>query len=424
MLNFFAITLLLFSQGTPATTATTLPLEIQVPGVETPIIPEEYVLMPGDGLLVTVSGRVTYTYGATITYDGRIAISIPYLSAGQMESAAQKETTAIIDVVNISGLTIKEARDSLVKVFSRYFKDVKVKLTLTKFHIAVVFITGEVQKPGVYYTVPIVRVSHLITRAGGLTPLGSKKNIKIFRDDTLFATVDLENFEMKGDIASNPLIKSGDRINVPPRIGSVIVKGAVFGRGEYQIRYAALTVERERVSEGIYEWSPGERVSTMIEKAGGLAPWADLEAAYLERKGERTEEKVRIPLKLSEIIKNPNSPFNIELRDGDAIVVPSINSEVYVQGEVNSPKAYTFFPNSRASDYIGKAGGFTIFANTRRARIIRGNKKISLKGDPLIEPGDKIYVPRISVKWWQDYVAILTSLTPFAASVAYLLVAR
>ncbi len=417
------IILFLFFQAEislPISSSPSAPQEIL--GVETPIISERYVLMPGDGLLITVTGGITYSYDAVITYEGKITIQIPKSLFGPWErSLPQRE---IVDVINIHGLTLKEAQDSLTSVFSRYFKEVKIKLTLTNLRSIVVFVTGEVQNPGAYNASPVERVSHVILRAGNLTPLGSKRNIKLIRQDTLIIPVDLEKFETKGDISANPFLESGDRIYVPPRVGSVIVKGAVFGRGEYRIRYAVLTAERERISEGLYELSPGERVSDIIEKAGGVAPWADLDASYLERINRTTGEKVKIPLKISKILQDKNHPENIELRDGDAIIIPAIKSEVYVQGEVNSPGSYLFFPNNRASDYIGKAGGYTIFANRKKAYIQRGNKKISLKDDPIVEPGDKIFVPRLSFKWWQDYVTILAAFTPFAGSIAYLLLAR
>ncbi len=410
MLNLIYITLFLFSQSEAFSSAATQPSVSPLLGVEAPILSEEYILMPGDGLLVTLSGKITYSYNTAITYEGKVFITIPEVG--------------IVDAVKISGLTLKEGEDSLGRVFRRYYKEVKVKLTLTNLRSIVVFVTGEVLNPGSYNASPIERVSHVISRAGGLTPLGAKRNIKLFRKDNLFATIDLEKFEAEGDISNNPFLESGDRIHVPPRIGSVIVKGAVFGRGEYRLRYATLTGEREKLSEGAYELSPGERVSDLISRAGGITPWADLEAAYLERKERKTGEKAKIALRLSEIIENPNSPYNIELRDEDVIIVPSIKTDVYVQGEVTTPGSYSFFPNHRVSDYVGKAGGVTHYANWREGYIQRGTKRISLKDDPLIEPGDKIFIPRVSIKWWEDYVTILSAFSPFAASIAYLLIIK
>ncbi len=377
--------------------------------------------MPGDKVLVTITGQMPYSYEAVVTYEGKLPIQIPQLRFTSPEPSFP--TREVVDVVSIHHLTLKKAEDSLTRVFARYFKEAKVKLTLTALRSIVVFVTGEVQNPGAYNASPIERVSTIITRAGNLTPLGSKRNIKLIRSDTII-TVDLEKFETEGDIATNPFLESGDHIHIPTRIGSVIVKGAVFGRGEYRIRYAVLTAERERVSEGIYEILPGERVSNLIKRAGGIAPWADLEAGYLERIEKKTKEKVKIPLKLSEILEVKNSPEDIELWDGDVIVIPSIKSEVYVQGEVNSPGSYLFFPNHRALDYIGKAGGFTIFANRKRAYLQRGDKKIPLRDDPLIEPGDKIFVPRITFKWWQDYATILGAISPFFAGAIVSLIAR
>jgi protein involved in polysaccharide export with SLBB domain len=365
-------------------------------GVESPIISETYVLMPGDKLLVTVTGGVTYSYNTWITYEGKITVNIPQVD--------------VVDVVTVSGLTMQAAQDTLVRVMKRYFKDVAVKLTLTGLRSGIVFLTGEVENPGAYNASPVERVSQIIARAGGLSPLGSKSRIQLVRVGRLQSIVNIEKFEANGDLMANPFVESGDVIYVPPVEALVTVKGAVFGRGEYRLRTSALTTEKERMSEGIYELLPGEKVFDVISRAGGITPWADLSNSYVNRLvfgGNGLRKKIAIDLR--KVIYEQDTVNNISMMNSDVIVVPAFPTKVYVEGEVSQPASYDYLPNLRASEYIGMAGGPTNYGHMATGYIIRHGDRISLRGDPIVEAGDIVRVPRVGLKWWQDYVEIISS---------------
>ncbi len=365
-------------------------------GVESPIISETYVLMPGDKLLVTITGSVTYSYHTWITYEGKVTVNIPQVD--------------VVDVITVSGLTMQAAQDTLARVMRRYFKQVNIKLTLTGLRSGIVFLTGEVENPGAYNASPVERVSQIIARAGGLSPLGSKSRIQLIRVGRLQSVVNIERFESNGDLLANPFVESGDVIYVPPVEALVTVKGAVFGRGEYRLRTSALTTEKERMSEGIYELLPGENVFNIISRAGGITPWADLSGTYVERLvvgGNGLRKK--IPVDLRKVIYEQDSLNNIAMMNSDVLVVPAFPTKVYVEGEVTQPTSYDYLPNLRASEYIGMAGGPTYNGNVRAGHILRQGRRITLRSDPIVEPGDIVYVPRVGLKWWQDYVQILSS---------------
>ncbi|MDH5185570.1 MAG: SLBB domain-containing protein [candidate division WOR-3 bacterium] len=391
-------------------------------GIETPINPEEYVVMPGDNLLVTIMGKNTYSYNTFVTYEGKMTINIPM--AQITEAGLSKPYHEIIDAVGVSGLTLKQAQDSINIVFARYFKETKIKLTLTGIHTCIVFVTGEVEKPGAYNAFPTERISQVINRAGGVTPVGSKAKIRLLRNGQFYTEVNLEQFEINGDLTANPFIESGDIIFVPAVSAMVSVKGAVFGRGGSKLRTSALTTEKERISEGVYELTPGERVLDLINKAGGVTPWADLNATYIERLAFGSSERKKIPVDLNKILLENDQSANLEMMNADILVIPPINTLVYVEGEVDAPGSFFFTPNQRVSHYIGQAGGPTNYANLRRAYLKRENQKISILPDPITEPGDIIYVPRVSFKWWQDYVQVLSSIAiPLAVTVISVMLA-
>lgn len=395
-----------------------------VVGIESPIISEQYYLLPGDGLLVTITGKTNYSYNAYVTYEGKITISIPVGSTVTDKGLVMPKYD-VVDAIRVSGLSLKTAQDTLTTVFNRYLRDVSVKLTLISLRTGVVFVTGEVQNPGVYYASPVDRVSQLIYRAGGFTPIGSKSNVKLIRGSTEQSNINIEKFEMDGDLTGNPFVESGDIIVVPEVQGMVTVKGAVFGRGETKLRVSALTTEKERVSEGVYELNPQNKISDMITKAGGVTPWADLQAGYIERLETEKGGRIKIPIDLYGILFERDSTKNLIMRNGDILVIPPMNTLVYVQGEVSNPASFLFTPNLKSSDYIGQAGGPTHYANLKQGYIRRQNKKISIKNDPLVEPGDIIFVPRTTFKWWQDYATIISAIAiPIATALLYLRISQ
>jgi protein involved in polysaccharide export with SLBB domain len=386
---------------------------------EAPIIPEEYYLAPGDELLITITGKVNYSYSSQITYEGKLLLKLP---AGGISTSSGGVISRyeVVEAISVSGLRLTELEDTLTYYFSRYLKEVKVEVTLTNVRTGIVFVTGEVQRPGIYYATPFERVSVLIEKAGGVTAIGSKQNIKIIRKNQDTVRVNLEQFELTGGIENNPRVEISDVIYVPPVKGTATVKGAVFGRGEAKLRVSALTTEKERISEGVYELGENERISDLIFKAGGITPWADLVNSYIERFDPTKGVRIKIPIDLYKILFAHDSLSNLLIQNGDILVVPPQNTLVYVQGEVNRPGAFLFTPNLRCTDYIGQAGGPTHYANVRKIYINRQRKRISARSNPIVEPGDVIVVPRQTFKWWQDYATIISSIAiPVATALIY-----
>ncbi len=386
---------------------------LKLPGVESPIISDQYFLAPGDRLLVTVQGSVTYSYETVVTYEGKVNITIP----------VGENRQEVIDVVLVSGLTLAGAQDTLTTVMGRLFKSARVKLTLTGLRSGIVFVTGEVKSPGAYDALPVERVSQIITRAGGIAPLGTRTRIKLIRGGIVYSIVDIERFEVYGDLNANPYVQSGDVIQIPTVEGLVTVRGAVFGRGESRLRAPTTEspdVTRERNSEGIYELMPGARVSDVITQAGGITPWADLSHSYVDRLvvGGGGGRK-RVPIDLRRIIFEKDSAGDIDMANFDVVVVPAVDTLVYVEGEVTNPGPFPFYPGLRVSHYVGQAGGPTLNGRSRSVYVMRAGMHVPGRPDPVVEPGDIVIMPRIAVKWWQDYVTIASAV---AVPIASLLV--
>lgn len=402
ILIIFFISFSLYAQEEKLTTAGA---EFKMVGLEKPIIPEEYILMPGDAVLVTITGATNYSYETWITYEGKITIETPVTSI-PMAQGLYVPKYDVVAAVPIYNLTLNTAKDSLKKVFAKYFRNIDVDITLYRMRTFTVFVIGEVNKPGMVFARPIDRVSTVIDSVGNITAIGSYSKIELRRGGELFKLVDLDGFKRTGNTEVNPYVQDGDLIYVPRMEKSVIVIGAIFGKREYEERTSEIKTIREelatpgeKTSKGLYELIEGETVSDIIAKAV-IAPWADLTSVYIER------EDKKIKINLTHVFADENSEENILMEDGDVLNIPSINAVVYVEGRVVNPGCFNFQPNLRASDFIGLAGGPLPEASMSGAYVKRGRKKISIKKDPVIEKEDRIFVPRQIFKFWQDYVEI------------------
>jgi|GEM_PF-511577 len=393
-LSFFAFLLIAQEMNPEAASATK-----DITEYPKPLVTDQYMLMPGDSLLVTITGATNYSYITGVTYEGKITLNMPVTSVPTMQGTYLPQYD-VVAAIPIYGLSIQTARDSVAKGFSKYLRNIEVDLTLLGMRQFDVLVVGEVVNPGIVQALPISRVSSVIDQAGGINAIGSRAMIELRRRGKFHAPVNLTEFDRSGNTRTNPYVQDGDVIIVPQMEQSVVVKGAVFGKREYELRVAQLTAARERSSEGLYELLVGERIADLIIKAGGLTPWADPLRTYVERENEK------LYVNLTEILADADSPQNLRLQHGDVIVVPSVNSVVYVQGQVVSPGSFPFQPNLRASDYIGIAGGPLGDASMGSAYVKRGTKKIDASDEPLIEEGDVIFVPRQVFKFWQDYLEI------------------
>lgn len=401
-----AIIMLIVPQVAAGETQETADANLSIPYPKPVVSDEEYMLMPGDSLLVTITGAANYSYITGITFEGKLTLNTPVASLPTMDGTYLPQYD-IVAAVPVYGLTLKAAKDSIARAFSRYLRNFRLDLTLIGMRVFDVLVVGEVTNPGVVQASPISRVSMVIDEAGGIGAIGSRAKIELRRQGRLHARVNLTEFDRTGDPHTNPFVQDGDVVIVPKMEKTVVVKGAVFGKREYELRVAELTAAREKSSEGLYELLEGERISDLVQKAGGLTPWADPAHSYVERNDEK------LFVDLLQVLADTSDAQNIRLKNGDALVVPSVNSVVYVQGQVVAPGSFPFQPNLRPSDYIGMAGGPLDNASMGNAYVERNRVKINATSEPLIEEGDLIFVPRKVFKFWQDYLeitAVLASL--------------
>ena len=146
--------------------------------------PQNYVLGPGDQLIVDIYGASQETQTLTVSPDGDI--TIPDFGP-----------------VHVSGLTVSAAQKRIRNRVGTYFTSSEIKATLGQTRTIMVNVMGEVKVPGTYTLSAFATVFHALYRAGGISDLGTLRNIKVFRQGRQISVVDVYEFILNGRLAGN-----------------------------------------------------------------------------------------------------------------------------------------------------------------------------------------------------------------------------
>ncbi|MEA1882216.1 MAG: SLBB domain-containing protein, partial [Candidatus Marinimicrobia bacterium] len=154
---------------------------------------------------------------------------------------------------------------------------------------------------------------------------------------------------------------------------SITVNGAVWYPGSYAIQ------------------RPGETVTDILQRVGGLRPEAYPLSSTLNRRGQI------IRLSFEKIINNPGSKENFEVFDGDALTISVKPNLVFIQGEVNTPGAYKYYSNLSLNGYLDLAGGTTTRAELKEVWVTYPDGSSKQRGwlkNPRVYDGSIITVGR------------------------------
>lgn len=352
------------------------------------IVPDKYDLGPGDALTVNIWGEFDETYSVKVSPDGKI--SLPTI--GNLE---------------VNGLTLTQTAKLLESQVHRFYRNVKTGISLTQLRVFQIHVLGDVLGPGAYLATPLKRVSDAIAQAGGVLPSGSQRQIQLQRDKRIHATADLYAYMRKGDDAANPYLRDGDVIFVPPMSDMrVTVYVTEF------VAAAAGGATSETSVPYMIEMREGERISDVMSEIGGSTPSWDMESVFIERASYSPEGTMRIPVNLRRYFLEKDESQNQVLQKGDQIYIPAVIKKVYVAGSVRVPAAFPYVPGKTANTYITQAGGPTLVADLDRSFIKHADGTVEpYVGVVEIENGDTIVVLEKLFKTWQDYFALVGTLS-------------
>jgi protein involved in polysaccharide export with SLBB domain len=290
--------------------------------------PQNYVLGPGDAVIVDVYGASQKTFNTTVSPDGEITIEG-------------------FGPIQVSGLSVSQANAKIRSQLGARYSSSRVKLTVGQTRTIMVNVMGEVKTPGTYTLSAFATVFNALYMAGGTNDLGTLRNIKVFRHNKLVAVADVYDYILNG--------KTG---NIRLADNDVIYVGS----------YDCLVNITGKVKRPMYyEMKPSESVGTLIKYAGGFT-------------GDAYKKAVRIMRKTG----REHSVFNIEefdmssfhIADGDSVSVDSILNRyantVEVKGAVFRPGMYQLGGDiTTVRSLIQHAEGLTEDAFTARAVMHR-----------------------------------------------------
>ncbi|MBE3578057.1 MAG: SLBB domain-containing protein [Limnochordales bacterium] len=277
-----------------------------------------------------------------------------------------------------------------------------------------VLVYGEVRSPGAYTIKPGARVLDALALAGGPTDQADLPALLLTRryqdgdsSRTTQKVVDLAALLRNPGLEANEELEPGDVLYLPPAR-----QVAVLGR-----------VNRP----GAYTLPAGARVLDLIALAGGPTQDARVDTITVLRREGEAERLLTVDY--AAIIGTGNGQQNIVLQPGDVVYVPEALRQVLVLGEVRNPGLYTIREGMRVMDAIGLAGGPTERAALEAVGIYRGGDPkeaatlalgkdmLVFQGDarenPLIQPGDIIYVPETGKPDWQKIFSFLSGVKLF-----------
>jgi protein involved in polysaccharide export with SLBB domain len=287
---------------------------------------------------------------------------------------------------------------------------------------ALVSVSGEVNVPGEYEVDPGESVKEVIRRAGGVSSTGAETAVHVERPGA-----DDRRVLVEADLTRNPppvVLQDRDRIVVPPLTsvqGRIRIVGAVKGTGPNWTGDVLPKEGVQGVNSGLYLLREGDHVRDVIENIGGLTAKADRSKAQIERPdGEGGKQVLRVDL--YRLLVQSDERQNLELRDGDTLVVPTLVDQVYVLGQVHQPGPFQYEEGRTVLDYVNAARGPTNRARKGSTTLVRGDlpdpEKIPIplarmydgKVDPRsvpVKPGDIIIVPEAQIKSWQDIAGLV-----------------
>ncbi len=298
------------------------------------IDPARYILGPGDGLVLSILGRVSLDVPTEVDPEGYLWIP----DFGRLP---------------VAGLTLEQARKKVRERFHGGSRGIEPELRLVRLRKFKVYVTGEVKQPGSIVAQGVTRVSEAIERAGGLLDGASSRNVVVRGRDGGTHTADLVRFERTGDPADNPSVLDGDHILVPRRGPTIAI-------------YAPVAYP------GIYEFRSGDRLSDLLALAGPFRAEAALDRATLLRfRDDRQVDTLRVELAA------PAGTADLGLQAGDRLFVAArgdyhTDRNVSVTGEVLRPGIYPIVEGvDRVSQLVERAGGVLPEGNRNSVLVVR-----------------------------------------------------
>jgi protein involved in polysaccharide export with SLBB domain len=288
-----------------------------------PQVPPDYLVSPGDELVLTLWGSVDANLRLVVDRAGRI--TIPRVGA-----------------VMVSGVRYGDLPSVIKQQVGQVFKNFQLSVSLGQLRNVRIYVTGFTQQPGSYTVSSLSTIVNALMRTGGPSSAGSFRNVELYREGKRVTTFDLYDLLLRGDKSGDRVLQAEDVIQIGPVGPQVALIGSVN-------------------KPAIFELKNGETVEDVLRMAAGFSAVADRSRLAVERLVDRdnvrvTQLSLPADLKLQPSSGDVLRAFSVV---DVALPVQRQNKRVRVEGEVAHPGEYILPAQSSINDALKAAGGLT-----------------------------------------------------------------
>lgn len=273
-------------------------------------IPAEYIIGPGDKISIQVFGKEMKELELTVNREGQVILP----SLGPF---------------TVSGLSFDEMKRLIIARVKEKIIGVDVVVGIASLRSMRIFVLGDAYKPGPYTLSSLSSITHALFAAGGISDIGSLRNIQLKRAGKLVNTLDLYDLLINGDSSGDVLLQSGDVVFIAPKGNTISVEG--------EVRRPA-----------IYELTENESFNDVLTMSGGLLPTAYAKTTRVERYNQNALRNV-VNIDLTK-----NSDLAQKAQAGDAVHVMKaaemFEQSITVIGAVTRPGKYQWQAGQRITD--------------------------------------------------------------------------
>lgn len=274
-------------------------------------VPSDYVLGPGDELLIRAWGKIDLNTRVNVDRNGQIFL--PKVGS-----------------LTVAGLRYEQLEGFLHAAIGALYKDFDLNVTMGQLRSIQIFVLGSARQPGSYTVSSLSTLVNALFTCGGPSATGSMRHIQLRRGNSVLTEFDVYDLLRRGDKSHDVQLLPGDVIYIPPAGPEVALAGSVN-------------------EPGIYELKGDEAVASALEDAGGLTNLADQDRVILERIENHERREV-------DSFALDDGGLKRALRDGDLLRVyplsPRFDNAVTLRGNVAQPGRYVWHEGMRISDLI------------------------------------------------------------------------
>ncbi len=299
----------------------------------------DYVVGPGDGLTISLSGGISQRLQRVVDREGRVAL--PEVGG-----------------VEVSGRSLGDVQHLVQTVLRGQFRGVDADVSLSRIRTVRVYVVGDVERPGAYDVSSLSTPLNALFTAGGPTSGGSLRILRHYRGQQLIQEVDGYDLLLHGIRGDMQRLQAGDTIEVPPLSTEVTVEGMVR-------------------RPAIYELHGEKSLAEVLELAGGVLPSGTLRHVDVERV-ESHAGRTMLRLDIPETDNDAGVSKALEdfaVQDGDKIkitpILPYADQTVYLDGHVSRPGKFAYRAGMKVTDLVKSYKDLLPEPSTSHAEIIR-----------------------------------------------------